>query len=94
MIDCCAAARAESQSIVELLQQWLPTGIIAHIHFNDPNRRGPGEGALGFAAIVGALRAGGYQGVAAVEPFLYQPTTACAARAIGYLRGLQEMALA
>jgi sugar phosphate isomerase/epimerase len=92
MIDCCAAARSESQSIPELLQLWLPTGLIAHIHFNDPNRRGPGEGGLGFAPILAALDAGGYQGGAAVEPFLYQPDgPSCAARAIGYLRGLQEM---
>ena len=92
MIDCCAAARTEGQSIPELLQHWLPTGLIAHIHFNDPNRRGPGEGGLGFAPILGALGAGGYQGGAAVEPFLYQPDgPSCAARAIGYLRGLQEM---
>ncbi|HEU0059236.1 MAG TPA: sugar phosphate isomerase/epimerase family protein [Hyphomicrobiaceae bacterium] len=95
MIDCCAAARAESQSLPQLLAHWLPTGIIAHIHFNDPNRRGPGEGELGFAPILGALRAGGYQGVAAVEPFLYQPDgPTCAARAIGYLRGLQAQAQA
>ena len=95
MIDCCAAARAESQSLPQLLARWLPTGIIAHIHFNDPNRRGPGEGELSFAPILRALRAGGYQGVAAVEPFLYQPDgPTCAARAIGYLRGLQAQAQA
>jgi len=95
IIDCCAAARAESQGLPELLQHLLPTGIVAHIHFNDPNRRGPGEGGLGFAPILAALRAGGYQGVAAVEPFLYQPDgPTCAARAIGYLRGLEERALA
>ena len=93
MIDCCAAARAESQGLPELLRDWLPTGVVAHIHFNDPNRRGPGEGGLAFAPILGALRAGGYQGVAAVEPFLYEPDgPSCAARAIGYLRGLEERA--
>jgi D-psicose/D-tagatose/L-ribulose 3-epimerase len=91
MLDCCAAARAESQSIPELLQQWLPTGLIAHVHFNDANRRGPGEGTLSFAPILRALAAGGYQGVAAVEPFRYEPDgPSCAARAIGYLRGLLE----
>jgi len=95
MIDCCAAARTESQSLPELLRHWLPRGIIAHVHFNDPNRRGPGEGGLGFAPVLGALRASGYQGVAAVEPFVYEPNgPACAARAIGYLRGLEEKALA
>jgi sugar phosphate isomerase/epimerase len=91
MIDCSAAGRAESQAIPDLIRQWLPTGLIAHIHFNDPNRRGPGEGSLAFGPILNALREGGYDGMAAVEPFIYEPDgPACAARAIGYLRGLEE----
>jgi D-psicose/D-tagatose/L-ribulose 3-epimerase len=89
MLDCSAAARAEAQTIPQLLGQWLPTGLIAHVHLNDPNRRGPGEGGLMFAPILRALREGGYGGVAAIEPFIYQPDgPACAARAIGYVRGL------
>jgi len=91
MIDCSAAGRAETQAIPDLIRQWLPTGLVAHIHFNDPNRRGPGEGALAFGPILAALREGGYGGMAAVEPFIYEPDgPACAARAIGYLRGLEE----
>jgi D-psicose/D-tagatose/L-ribulose 3-epimerase len=91
MIDCSAAGRGESQPIPELIRQWLPTGLIAHIHFNDPNRRGPGEGDLTFAPILEALTDAGYQGMASVEPFVYEPDgPSCAARAIGYLRGLVE----
>jgi D-psicose/D-tagatose/L-ribulose 3-epimerase len=91
MVDCAAAGRAETQAIPELLRRWLPTGIIAHMHLNDPNRRGPGEGALAFAPILRALADGGYSGMAAVEPFVYEPDgPACAARAIGYVRGLME----
>jgi sugar phosphate isomerase/epimerase len=91
MLDCSAAGRTEAQPIPDLLRQWLPTGLIAHVHLNDPNRRGPGEGALGFAPILRALAAGGYAGAAAVEPFIYQPDgPSCAARAIGYVRGLME----
>jgi D-psicose/D-tagatose/L-ribulose 3-epimerase len=91
MIDCSAAARAEARAIPELLAQWLPTGLIAHIHLNDPNRRGPGEGDLAFAPILRALTAGGYRGMAAVEPFVYEPDgPSCAARAIGYVRGLMQ----
>ena len=91
MVDCAAAARAETQAIPDLLRHWLPTGLIAHIHLNDPNRRGPGEGDLAFAPILQALQAGGYPGMAAVEPFVYQPDgPTCAARAIGYVRGLME----
>lgn len=91
MVDCCAAGRTEPTPIPELLAKWLPTGLIAHIHFNDPNRRGPGEGELAFAPILQALAAHAYQGIAAIEPFVYEPDgPACAARAIGYIRGVME----
>ena len=91
MIDCSSAGRSETEPIPDLLRQWLPTGLIAHVHFNDPNRRGPGEGELAFAPILTALRAGGYNGMAAIEPFIYQPDgPTCAARSIGYIRGLIE----
>ncbi len=91
MIDCAAAGRSESRAIPDLLRHWLPTGLIAHVHLNDPNRRGPGEGALAFAPILRALSMSGYAGMAAMEPFIYEPDgPACAARAIGYVRGLLE----
>ncbi len=92
MIDCSSAARGgETEPIPALLRRWLPTGLIAHVHLNDPNRRGPGEGPLAFAPIFAALREGGYAGMAAAEPFEYVPDGAtCAARAIGYVRGLLE----
>ena len=91
MIDCSAAGRAETLPTPELLRQWLPTGLIGHVHFNDPNRRGPGEGDLAFAPILQALADGGYQGMAAIEPFVYEPDgPACAARAIGYIRGATQ----
>jgi sugar phosphate isomerase/epimerase len=91
MIDCSAAARTEVQAIPDLIRHWLPTGLVAHIHLNDPNRRGPGEGDLAFAPILGALAEAGYRGMAAVEPFIFEPDgPSCAARAIGYLRGAME----
>jgi len=91
MIDCSAAGQAESQSVPELITHWVPTGRIAHVQVNDPNRRGPGQGAMAFAPILAALRDVGYDGVLAVEPFDYVPDgPGCAARAIGYLRGLVE----
>ena len=93
MVDCSSAARGgETELVSGLLRRWLPTGLVAHVHFNDPNRRGPGEGALAFGPILAALHEGGYTGMASVEPFVYEPDgPACAARAIGYLRGLVEM---
>jgi D-psicose/D-tagatose/L-ribulose 3-epimerase len=92
MIDCSAAARTETELVPDLIRRWLPTGVVAHIHFNDPNRRGPGEGRLKFAPILRALDLAGYTGNAAIEPFVYEPDSpSCAARAIGYVRGLQEV---
>lgn len=88
MVDCAAATRGDDGDPAALLRQWLPTGLIAHVHANDTNRRGPGEGQLAFRPILAALRAGLYEGAVAVEPFIYEPDgPACAARAIGYLRG-------
>jgi D-psicose/D-tagatose/L-ribulose 3-epimerase len=91
MIDCSSAGATEAEPVAELVRRWVPTGLIGHVHFNDPTRRGPGEGAMQFAPILAALQATGYAGNSAVEPFIYQPDgPACAARAIGYLRGLLE----
>jgi sugar phosphate isomerase/epimerase len=93
MIDCSAAGNAEAEAIPDLIRRWLPTGLIGHIHLNDPNRRGPGEGELSFAPILAALAEAGYGGNAAVEPFIYEPDgPTCAARAIGYVRGAMEPA--
>jgi sugar phosphate isomerase/epimerase len=91
MLDCSAAARMESEPLAALIDRWLPTGRVAHVQVNDPNRRGPGEGELRFAPVLAALKRNGYEGVIAVEPFKYVPDgQSCAARAIGYLRGLLE----
>jgi D-psicose/D-tagatose/L-ribulose 3-epimerase len=90
MIDTCAAGSQEGD-VVALIDRWLPTGHIAHIQVNDPNRRGPGEGAMTFAPVVAALARHRYAGWVAVEPFVYQPDgPACASRAAGYMRALQE----
>jgi len=91
MIDCSAAGQAEAEPVDALIRRWLPSGLIAHMHFNDPNRRGPGEGDLAFGPILAALRDGGYAGNAAIEPFIYRPDgPTCAARQIGYIRGVME----
>jgi len=91
MIDCCAAGTSEDSTIPELIDRWMPQGIIAHFHVNDPNRRGPGQGDLAFAPILAALKRHKYSGVVGVEPFDYVPDgPSSAARAIGYLRGVLE----
>jgi D-psicose/D-tagatose/L-ribulose 3-epimerase len=91
MIDCSAAGLTETSSIPSLIDRWLPTGLIAHIQVNDPNRRGPGQGELKFAPILAALKRHKYAGVIAVEPFDYSPDgPGAAAFSAGYLRGLLE----
>lgn len=91
MIDCSSSAVSEAEPIPDLIRRWVPTGLVGHVHFNDPNRRGPGEGDLAVAPIVAALRETGYAADAAIEPFVYIPDgPACAARAVGFLRGLLE----
>ncbi len=95
MIDCSAAGQTEDQPVAELMAQWIPTGRIAHVQVNDPNRRGPGQGSLRFEPILRTLlqmRASGhYPGIIAVEPFDYIPDgIGSAAQAIGYLRGILQ----
>ena len=95
MIDCSAAGQTEVHAVEALMAKWIPSGHIAHVQVNDPNRRGPGQGEMRFAPILGTLMrlqaAGHYQGIVAVEPFDYVPDgPGCAARAIGYLKGVVE----
>jgi D-psicose/D-tagatose/L-ribulose 3-epimerase len=91
MIDCSAAGLTEADTIAELIDRWHPTGLIAHIQVNDPNRRGPGQGEMKFAPILAALARNHYAGTVAVEPFDYFPDgPSAAALAAGYLRGLRE----
>jgi D-psicose/D-tagatose/L-ribulose 3-epimerase len=95
MIDCSAAGQAESEPVHALMMRWMPQGRIGHVQVNDPNRRGPGQGALDFGPILRVLRGmedlGHFPGVIAVEPFDYVPDgPGCAARSIGYLRGVLQ----
>jgi D-psicose/D-tagatose/L-ribulose 3-epimerase len=95
MIDCSAAGQVEREPVAHLVARWVPTGHVAHVQVNDPNRRGPGQGEMKFAPILRELlrlqASGAYRGVVAVEPFDYVPDgPGCAARSIGYLRGIAE----
>jgi sugar phosphate isomerase/epimerase len=91
MIDCSAAGLAETDSVPSLIDRWLPTGLIAHVQVNDPNRRGPGQGEMKFAPILAALKRQHYAGTLAVEPFDYVPDgPGVAGFSAGYLRGLLE----
>lgn len=91
MIDTGAAALTEDLPVADLLDRWLPTGVIGHVQLSDANRRGPGQGADRFVPVFSALARHGYGGVVSVEPFDYHPDgRATAARAIGYVRGILE----
>jgi sugar phosphate isomerase/epimerase len=91
MIDCSAAAAGEALGVPELIDRWLPTGLVAHVQANDPNRRAPGQGELRFGPILDALERHGYAGTLAVEPFDYVPDgPGCAAWSLAYLRGVRD----
>lgn len=95
MIDCSAAGQAEALPVHELMARWMPRGVIGHVQVNDPNRRGPGQGAMDFGPILRVLRAmeeqGHFPGIVGVEPFDYVPDgPGCAAHSIGYLRGVLQ----
>lgn len=91
MLDACAASQAEVAEPAALLESWLPTGLIGHVHLNDRNRQGPGQGEDRFAPLLRVLHARGWNRWVGIEPFVYRPDgPASAARAIGYVRGILE----
>jgi sugar phosphate isomerase/epimerase len=91
MVDTLAAGLMEPEPVADAIRRWMPSGLLAHVQFNDRNRRGPGQGEDRFAPIVRALRETGYGGWIAMEPFIYEPDgPTCAARMIGYVAGLLE----
>lgn len=93
MVDTLAASLMEPEPVADAIRRVMPTGLMAHVQFNDRNKRGPGQGDDRFAPIVRALRETGYDGWIAMEPFVYEPDGAtCAARMIGYVEGLLEQA--
>ena len=91
MVDTLAASLMEPEPVADALRRWLPTGMVRHIQLNDRNRRGPGQGEDRFGPVLQALKDCGYAGWVAMEPFDYYPDgPTCAARSIGYVRGLLE----
>lgn len=91
MIDCSAAGAFEKQPVADLIRRHVPTGLIGHVHFNDPNRRGPGDGDLTFGPVLAALQEVGYSANAGIEPFIYLPDgPTTAARNIGYIHGVLD----
>lgn len=93
MIDTLAASLEEAEPVADAIRRWMPSGLVAHVQFNDRSRRGPGQGSDKFAPVLRALKDTGYTGWIAMEPFIYEPDgPTCAARMIGYVQGLTEEA--
>ncbi len=91
MIDTASAGVQEPLSVAETIRKYWPTGKVAHIQLNDTNLRAPGQGENRFFPVFQALRDVGYDGVVAVEPFIYEPDgPTTAAIAAGYVRGILE----
>ncbi len=92
MIDCSAAGATETQALPDLIDTWLPTGLVAHVQVNDPNRRGARAGRNEVRADLRArCSATATTRTVAVEPFDYVPDgPGAAAFAAGYLRGVRE----
>lgn len=91
MLDCNHASKMEGESLPQVIERWVGTGMIGHVQINDGNRRGPGQGSIEFAPIFAALATSGYLGDMSVEPMDYVPDgPGAAARSIGYVQGILE----
>ncbi len=87
------AMAADEAAPAELIQRHA--GRLAHLHANDPNRRGPGFGEMDFVPICGALRDVQYGGWMSVEVFDFTPDPETIARkSIEYLRSCVDLAQA
>lgn len=68
MIDSKAAGTDEPP-VADLIRDWVPKGVIGHIHLNDTNLGAPGMGDDPFHEIVAALVDVGWRHPIGIEPF-------------------------
>jgi len=79
------AMSTESKPIPQIITESWPH--FAHFHANDPNRKGPGFGAVDFKPIAAALKAVGYDGFISVEVFDFEDgAETIASKSLAYLK--------
>jgi sugar phosphate isomerase/epimerase len=79
------AMSSEATPCVDIIRASAP--LLAHVHANDANRRGPGFGETDFVPILKALAEVGYQGYLSVEVFRFDPDPETIVRdSLAYLR--------
>ncbi|NLH98937.1 MAG: sugar phosphate isomerase/epimerase [Chthonomonadales bacterium] len=79
------SASSEGRPIPELVERHAR--LIAHVHANDANRRGPGFGDTDFRPILAALKRNRYDGFVSVEVFDYSPDPeTIASKSIQYMK--------
>jgi D-psicose/D-tagatose/L-ribulose 3-epimerase len=83
------SASSEGRPLPQLIKEY--SNLIAHVHANDANRRGPGFGDTDFRPVLSALSEVGYEGYVSVEVFDYSPDPETIAReSLSYLRACQR----
>lgn len=79
------SASSEGTPVPQLLAE--NAEVLAHVHANDPNERGPGFGEADFRPIFAELRRQAYQGWVSVEVFDFSPDpVTIATKSIEYMR--------
>jgi sugar phosphate isomerase/epimerase len=79
------SACSEGIPLPDLIREYAP--LIAHVHANDRNLRGPGFGDTDFLPVIRTLQDVGYSGYVSVEVFDYSPDPeTIATRSLSYLK--------
>ena len=80
----------EESSWTEPFAAALAAGRLFHVHLGDNNRLAPGDGLIDFAAILAALRRGGYAGFLSAELSPKPDPDTAARRTLSYMRGVMR----